>query len=93
MTGDHVAEIMGSSVTMLNKHYKHGTIEQTRRYLERQGLLASSRNVSPQDRGPSLIEPLDELPEGDWRNKQLALTPGGQLVVVHTPAGSPRDPA
>jgi integrase len=93
MTSDHVAEIMGCSVKMIKDHYKHGTIEQLRRYLERQGLLASSRNVSPQDRGPSLIEPLDELPEGDWRNKQLALTPGGQLVVVHTPAGSPRDPA
>ena len=33
-TGDHVAEIMSTSVKMLNSHEKHGTIEQTRRYLD-----------------------------------------------------------
>jgi integrase len=83
MTGDHVAEIMGTSVTMLNKHYKHGTIEQTRRYLDERGLLPSSRNHSPKDHRPSLtIEPSDELPEGDWRRKQLVLAQDGQRLVI-----------
>jgi integrase len=82
-TGDHVAEMMGTSVKMLNSHYKHGTIEQTRRYLEERGLLQSPRNVQPQDhRTPLAVEQSDDLPAGDWRRKQLVLTPDGQGLTI-----------
>lgn len=82
-TGDHVAEMMGTSVKMLHSHYKHGTIEQTRRYLEERGLLQSAQNARPQDYRSSLLgeQPAD-LPEGDWRRKQLVLTPDGQGLVI-----------
>lgn len=35
-------EVMGTSMGMLKDHYKSGTIEQTRRYLESKGLLPGS---------------------------------------------------
>jgi hypothetical protein len=68
---------------MIKDHYKHGTIEQTRRYLEERGLLPTSRNHSLQDHGPSIVaEPSDDLPEGDWRRKHLVLAPDGQRLVL-----------
>jgi integrase len=83
MTSDHVAEVMGCSAKMIKDHYKHGTIEQTRRYLEERGLLPTSRNHSLQDHRPSIVaEPSDDLPEGDWRRKHLVLAPDGQRLVL-----------
>jgi len=83
MTGDHVAEVIGSSVNMLKKHYMHGTIDQTRRYLEKRGLLVSARTAQPRAHPPSLlIEPPADIPEGDWRRKQLVLTPDGQGLAI-----------
>lgn len=74
MTGDHVAEIMGTSVKMLNAHYKHGTITETRRYLE------EHRSKPKPDATPAPFAPLkldivdvDALPPGDWRRKRLVL--------------------
>lgn len=70
MTGDHVAEIMGTSVKMLNSHYKHGTIEQTRRYLEehRRKPIAEAAATLTLD-----VVDFNELPPGDWRRKRLVL--------------------
>ena len=73
MTGDHVAEIMGTSVKMLNSHYKHGTIEQTRRYLEEH---RRNRNPNAPNAAASLkLDAVDinELPPGDWRRRRLVL--------------------
>ncbi len=36
-------EVMGTSMGMLKDHYKSGTIEQTRRYLESKGLLSGAK--------------------------------------------------
>lgn len=75
MTGDHVAEIMGTSVKMLNTHYKHGTIEQTRRYLEehRRALKVDAAHAA----APLTLDivDIDELPQRDWRRKRLVLSP------------------
>lgn len=82
-TGDHVAEMMGTSVKMLHSHYKHGTIEQTRRYLEERGLLTSRQTIQRQEQPSSLlVERSDELPAGEWRGKRLVLAPDGQGLVV-----------
>ena len=76
MTGDLVAESMGTSVKMLNGHYKHGTIEQTRRYLEERGLLSSSASLSDQQNWrPLVLEHADDLPPDDWRRKRLIVAP------------------
>ena len=77
MTGDHVAEIMGTSVSMLKKHYQHGTIEQTRRYLKENSLL-SSAGLTAQDSWRHLeLDNVDveSLPPGDWRRRRLMLAP------------------
>jgi hypothetical protein len=76
MTGDHVAEIMGTSVKMLNSHYKHGTIEQTRRYLMENGAVPSTRRLVPQEHWQPLeVTMLEDLPPGDWRRKKLVIAP------------------
>jgi site-specific recombinase XerD len=76
MTGDHVAEIMGTSVKMLNSHYKHGTIEQTRRYLLENGLLPRRQELTPQENWrPLVITQLEDLPPDDWRRKKLVIAP------------------
>ncbi|MES2120487.1 MAG: tyrosine-type recombinase/integrase [Pseudomonadota bacterium] len=89
MTGDHVAEIMGSSVTMLNKHYKHGTIEQTRRYLDERGLLPSAQQSQRRDHPTSLlVAPQAHLPDGDWRQKELVLTRDGKGLTISSASGN-----
>ena len=37
-TYEWLEEVMGTSMIMLKQHYKNGTIEQTRRYLENRRL-------------------------------------------------------
>jgi hypothetical protein len=61
---------MGTSVKMLNSHYKHGTIEQTRRYLEEH-----RRKPIAEAAAPLTLDVVDfnELPPGDWRRKRLVL--------------------
>jgi integrase len=76
MTGDHIAEIMGTSVKMLNSHYKHGTIEQTRRYLVENSLLPTAGKLVPQEHWrPLEVTMLEDLPLGDWRRKKLVIAP------------------
>jgi integrase len=76
MSGDRVAETMGTSVKMLNSHYKHGTIEQTRRYLVENGLIATGRKLVPrEDWEPLEVTMLEDLPPGDWRRKKLIIAP------------------
>jgi hypothetical protein len=76
MTGDHVAETMGTSVKMLNSHYKHGTIEQTRRYLMENGLITTGRKLVPREEWEPLeVTILEDLPPGDWRRKKLVIAP------------------
>ena len=80
MTGDHVAEMMGTSVKMLKDHYKHGTIDQTRRYLEERGLLSDRRTPPVGSNGT--IQPPEELPAGDWRRKKLVIGTGRKLEIA-----------
>jgi integrase len=70
MTGDHVAEIMGTSVKMLNAYYKHGTIEQTRRYLRGRGQLAHNEPGIADWTPLTLVDP-DALPEGHRNRRKL----------------------
>ena len=83
MTGDHVAEMMGTSVKMLNSHYKHGTIEQTRRYLEERGLLNTGGTASAHRKSSLAIMPGSAWDE--WQGTRLKLSAGGSLVVTRTP--------
>ena len=46
MTSDRIAEALGTSVKMLLSHYKHGTIEETRRYVQAKSLLPGNGTQS-----------------------------------------------
>jgi len=80
-TGDHVAEMMGTSVKMLHSHYKHSTIDRTRSYLEERGLL-SCQTLLQGHRHSLVVQPSDDVSEGDWGRKQLVLAPDGQTLVL-----------
>jgi hypothetical protein len=82
MTSDRIAEAMGTSVKMLLSHYKHGTIEETRRYLDVRGLLLPASNVQQQHHRSLGIMGTDDLIQGDWRRKQVVLAPDGQLIIA-----------
>ncbi|HEX8301456.1 tyrosine-type recombinase/integrase [Sphingomonas sp.] len=72
LTGDHVAEMMGTSVKMLNVHYKHGTIEQTRRYLRERGRLNQNEPGAADWKPLTIVDP-DALPEGHSGRRKLIL--------------------
>ena len=58
---------MGTSMGMLKEHYKSGTIEQTRRYLQSRGRLLGT------DRGELELIDASALPAADYRLQTLVL--------------------
>lgn len=62
-------EVIGTSMGMLKEHYKSGTIEQTRRYLQSKGRLLGT------DRGELELIDASALPAADYRLQTLALGP------------------
>ena len=54
-TYEWLEEVMGTSLGMLKDHYKNGTIEQTRRYLESKGLLPGSIRATHNGERLSLV--------------------------------------
>ena len=64
-------EVMGTSMGMLKEHYKSGTIEQTRRYLQSRGRLLGT------DRGELELIDAAVLTAADYRLQTLVLGPVG----------------
>lgn len=82
-TGDHVAEMMGTSVKMLHNHYKHGTIEQTRRYLAGRGVpLSSPRELTQEQMRILRFERPADLSMRIGHSIKLVLTSDGTKVVI-----------
>ena len=82
MTSDRIAEAMGTSVKMLWSHYKHGTIEETRRYLERENLLPSNGSQTVQNRTSLSIGPPRNASSGNWLDQRLSLSSGGRVLII-----------
>lgn len=80
MTSDRIAEAMGTSVKMLLSHYKHGTIEETRRYVEKQAIRLPA--ISAHRERPFLLGNTEDqiLSIGD--STRLALSSDGKRVVL-----------
>lgn len=70
-------EVMGTSMKMLREHYKQGTIEQTRRYLEEAGQIQQQGNgvVINHDAAALRLIHLDSLPADHPHRQPLTLVP------------------
>lgn len=70
-------EVMGTSMKMLREHYKQGTIEQTRRYLQEAGLMPgqSSGAAINHNTAPLNLIDVDSLPANHPSRQPVTLVP------------------